>query len=91
MPERINLREAEEKPSKEKITEILFSLILKEPFKNKMHYIMTLSRSQSLDDMIREILIEAEKEGLVIVERDGQKRRYRLSERGLKYLASIRG
>jgi DNA-binding PadR family transcriptional regulator len=76
---------------KEQVTALLFSLILQEPFKNKMHYIMKLSRNQRLDDMIREILIEAEKEGLIIVERDGQKIRYRLSERGLKYLASIKG
>jgi DNA-binding PadR family transcriptional regulator len=76
---------------KEQVTALLFSLILQEPFKNKMHYIMKLSRNQRLDDMIREILIEAEKEGLLVVERDGQKVRYRLSERGLKYLASIRG
>jgi len=76
---------------KEQVTAMLFSLIQKEPYKNKMHYIMKLSRNQRLDDMIREILTEAEKEGLLIVEKDGQKRRYRLSERGLKYLASIRG
>jgi hypothetical protein len=76
---------------KEQVTALLFSLILQEPFKNKMHYIMKLSRNQRLDDMIREILIEAEREGLLVVERDGQKIRYRLSERGLKYLASIRG
>jgi methyltransferase-like protein len=76
---------------KEQVTAMLFSLILQEPFKNKMHYIMKLSRNQRLDDMIREILIEAEREGLLVVERDGQKVRYRLSERGLKYLASIRG
>jgi DNA-binding transcriptional ArsR family regulator len=76
---------------KEQVTALLFSLILQEPFKNKMHYIMKLSRNQRLDDMIREILIEAEREGLVLVEKDGQKKRYRLSDRGLKYLASIRG
>ena len=76
---------------KEQVTAMLFSLILQEPFKNKMHYIMKLSRNQRLDDMIREILIEAEREGLLVVERDGQKIRYRLSDRGLKYLASIKG
>ncbi|RSN73744.1 MAG: hypothetical protein DSO07_06765 [Thermoproteota archaeon] len=70
---------------------MVLDLIQKEPFKGKMHYIMKLSRNQRLDDMIREALKEAEQEGLIIVVKDGQRRRYRLSERGLKYLASIRG
>ncbi len=67
----------------------LLKKILEEPFKKKTHYVL-YAKSHEQEMRIRELFRELEEEGLIIVEKDGQGRRVKISEKGLKYLASIR-
>jgi predicted transcriptional regulator len=69
----------------------LLNLIANEPHKTKMYYIFCLSTNQNMDDIIRLLLVKFKKRGYLEEIKDGSRKRYRITHRGLKYLASIRG
>ena len=69
----------------------LLDLIAREPHKQKMYYICKLSKNQNMDDILRFLLVKFKRRGYLEEIKDGQRRRYRITPRGLKYLASIRG
>jgi predicted transcriptional regulator len=69
----------------------LLDLIAKEPHKQKTYYIFKLSKNQNMDDILRLLLVKFKRRGYLEEIKDGSRRRYRITHRGFKYLASIRG
>jgi uncharacterized protein YjhX (UPF0386 family) len=70
---------------------MLLELIATEPHKTKTYYLLSLSRAGGTDNIIKKIFRKFKNRGYVVEIEDGTKLRYRITERGLKYLASIRG
>jgi adenylylsulfate kinase-like enzyme len=70
---------------------MLLELIAREPHKTKTYYLLSLSRAGETDSIIKKIFRKFKNRGYVVEIVDGTKLRYRITQRGLKYLASIRG